>query len=100
MILKTLGLALGVLLLDACSSGSDCYVPDPCYCLSYVDCSYRTGVKPGSLDSRFGGNGTCFATSTTLEACCQTCNDGIAKFKMDPAAMDAGCTFTHSYACQ
>jgi hypothetical protein len=95
---STIGLALGAVMLGGCSSGSDWVA---CYCPSYVDCFYRTdGGTLGSLDNKFGANGSCFTTTASYNSCCQFCNTEIAKFQNDPAARAAGCTFDRPWQCQ
>lgn len=79
---------LGALLLGGCSSGQS-----PCYCPSYVDCFYKTGGAPQSLEATYGPMGTCWATEGAVGPCCQHCNAEVAKLKTNPAAIDAGCTF-------
>jgi hypothetical protein len=81
---------VGVFALLACSSGLDCDCQD---CKDYVACSYKTGVAPGSLDSTFGANGSCWMTSSSSDNCTLACRSANNYFKSSGVGADAGCTF-------
>jgi hypothetical protein len=83
---------VGVLALLACTYDSaDSGASNDCK--DYVACAYKTGAAPGSLDSKYGANGSCWTTSSTAENCLVTCRilDGV--FKSSGMGADAGCTF-------
>ena len=93
-----LALLLGTLLVGAgcgdleanriCTSG-------PCpqqsaQCKTYVACYLATGGTPGSLDSTYGPNGTCWTSSAAAtEACTASCASQIRFLRQ--GFPDAGC---------
>jgi hypothetical protein len=81
---------VGVLALLACEPGG---YEDGQYCKDYVACAYKTGALPGSLDSTFGPNGSCWVTSKSADSCTVVCKSITIEYKSDGVGADAGCTF-------
>lgn len=64
-------------------------------CAAYVACYEKTGGTPGSLDSSYGRNGTCWTTSeAATQACTAACASAIQSLRS--AYPDAGCELTLS----
>jgi hypothetical protein len=89
----------GVLALLACgpvlallTCGSGLYECGQC-CKDYVACAYKTGAPPGSLDSSFGANGSCWTTTSSADNCNAACLTGVNQFKSSGIGADAGCRF-------
>jgi hypothetical protein len=78
------------LALLACGSG---VMGDFQDCKDYVACSYRMGATPGSLDSKYGANGSCWQTSSSSDNCTAACRIFDGALKSSGAGADAGCTF-------
>ncbi len=58
-------------------------------CKAYVTCYESTGGTKGSLDSSYGGSGTCWMTSSTADSCTAACKSAITSLKA--VYPDAGC---------
>jgi hypothetical protein len=85
----------GVLVLVACGSGvcHDTGAAQCQDCKDFVACSYKAGATPGSLDSTYGPNGSCWMNSTTSDNCTAACMNGNHQFQSNGVGADAGCLF-------
>jgi hypothetical protein len=63
-----------------------------CPCKGYVECAYKTGTAPGSLDSSYGANGSCWQTLNSSDSCCAFCRQAAMTYETSGVAADAGCT--------
>lgn len=64
-------------------------------CAAYVACYEMTGGTPGSLDSSYGRNGTCWIINDVAsQSCTAACKSAIQSLRS--AYPDAGCALTLS----
>jgi hypothetical protein len=84
-------MALGAVLLAGCSSSPQC---DQCEdCKDFLACSYKMGVRPGTYDSTYGPNGSCWETTMSSDKCTLDCRNLNTALKSSGVGADAGCTF-------